>query len=592
MSPALRLRRLDALHSLCSRLAAESAGGVLGDCLDLLLDATPARCALAFSTDGAVEPAAERRLSRRPELDPARLRRGARALAERAATARRIVQVKDVRREVQTMEDASEIAALGVRAVLAHPVMHRRSVLATLVLMFDDAAMLDEETLRFVSTVASVAAVALERDRYVEEAETDRNRLVAGGSNAGVGLVTATVAHELKSPVGALVLQHDELNRVVEQLGLLAGSSDTALGGTAAELAELTSDMGVAVARIRETIEKLTTVGKRERPLARLDVGTVARETMVVARPHLEKQGVLLSERYDPDCFTLGRNDMLGQVVLNLVFNAADACSGGSRPQVWIRTAVDGPHVLLIVQDNGPGVPPDAVENIFSPFFSTKTREGTAGLGLKICSDVVAEHGGHIEVHERPGGGAAFHVLLPRVDADGQPSLSETPLPPSASPSGNRRILVIDDDPIQSRTLRRGLKPHDVRTASSASEAEIALLDPSYSPDLVVCDVFLPGANGHVLHQRVRQQRPHVADRFVFVTGGALGRAEADYIKSSGRATLLKPVDVRALLALLKPSDAHDSSPPVSVRTLTDAGSSERPTLPPPEILIEPPKKS
>jgi signal transduction histidine kinase/CheY-like chemotaxis protein len=580
MSPALRLRRLDALHTLALRLAAESSGGVLGDCLDLLLDATPARAALAFSSDGAVEPAAERRLSRRPELDPSRLRRGARALAERAATARRVVQVQDVRRETETLEDASEIAALGVRALLAHPVMHRRTVLATLVLMFDDAAMLDEETQRFVASVAAIAALALERDRHVEEAATDRNRLVAGGANAGVGLATATVAHELKSPVGALVLQHDELSRVVELVGLLAGSSDTALGGTAAELAELTSDMGVAVTRIRETLDKLTSVGKRERPLTRLDVGTVAREAMVVARPHLEKLGVIVNERYDSDCFTLGRGDMLGQVVLNLVFNAADACAGGSRPQVWIRTALDGPHVLLIVQDNGPGVPPDAVENIFLPFFAGKSRVTTPGLGLKICSDVVAEHGGHIEVHERSGGGAAFHVLLPRVDNDGLPSLSETPLPPSAGASSSGRILVIDDDPIMSRSLRRGLKPHDVRTASSASEAEITLLDPSYEPHLVICDVFLPGANGHVLHQRVRAQRPHVADRFVFVTGGALGRAEAEYIKASGRPTLLKPVDVKALLALLAPA-SHDSSQPGSVRTLSEPVSSEKPTLVP-----------
>jgi DNA-binding NarL/FixJ family response regulator/two-component sensor histidine kinase len=375
----------------------------------------------------------------------------------------------------------------------------------------------------------------------------------------------------------------------VEQLGLLAGSSDTALGGTVAELAELSSDMGVAIARIRETIEKLTTVGKKDRSLARLDVGAIAREAIVVARPHLEKQGVLLNERYDNDCFTLGRSDLLGQVVLNLVFNAADACSGGSRPQVWVRTAVDGPHVLLIVQDNGPGVPPDAVESIFSPFFSTKSRGAAAGLGLKICSDVVAEHGGHIEVHERSGGGAAFHVLLPRVDLDGLPSLSETPLPPSASASGTRRILVIDDDPIMSRTLRRGLKPHEVRTASSASEAEITLLDPSYSPDLVVCDVFLPGANGTVLHSRVRAERPHIADRFVFVTGGALGRAEADYIKTSGRSTLLKPIDVKALLAFLTPSATHDSAPPNSVRTLTETGASERPTLAP--ASEEPDKK-
>jgi signal transduction histidine kinase/ActR/RegA family two-component response regulator len=583
MSSALRLRRLDALHALTGRLAGESGGGVLGDCLDLLLDATPARCALAFSADGAVEPAAERRLSRRPELDPGRLRRGARALAERAATARRLVQVNDVRREVETLEDASEIAALGVRAVLAHPIMHRRTVLATLVLMFDDAAMLDEETLRYLTTVCSVAAVALERDRQLEEARTDRDRLVAGGANAGVGLVTATVAHELKSPAGALAMQHDELRRVVEQLEMLAGPSDTALGGGVAELAELTGDMGVAIARINETVEKLTSVGRRERPLTRLDVGAVAREAMVVARPHLEKLGVTLNERYDSDCFTLGRADTLSQVVLNLVFNAADACSGGSRPQVWLRTAVDGPHVLLMVQDNGPGVPPDAVEHIFTPFYPTKNRGVSAGLGLKICSDVVADHGGHIEVHERAGGGAAFHVLLPRVDGDGQASLSETPLPPSAQRPGERRILVIDDDPVLSRTLRRGLKPHDVRTASSASEAEILLLDPTFSPDLVVCDVFLPGANGHVLHERLRAARPHVADRFVFVTGGALGRAEADYIKLSGRPTLLKPVDVKSILALLAPSATHDSTPPNSVRTLSEAGSSERPTLSPPE---------
>jgi CheY-like chemotaxis protein len=245
-----------------------------------------------------------------------------------------------------------------------------------------------------------------------------------------------------------------------------------------------------------------------------------------------------------------------------------------------LRVASDGPHVLLSVQDNGPGVAPDAVESIFLPFYTTKTRGEAAGLGLKICSDVVTEHGGHIEVHERPGGGASFHVLLPRVDAAGQASLSETPLPPSAGAPGVRRILLIDDDPILSRTMRRALKPHEVRTASSASEAEMTLLDPSYAPDLVVCDVFLPGANGHALHERIRTKRPDVADRFVFVTGGALARAEAEYIKQSGRATLFKPVDVKALLALLGPTETSDSSAPNSIRTLSEAGGSERPTIP------------
>jgi signal transduction histidine kinase/FixJ family two-component response regulator len=445
--------------------------------------------------------------------------------------------------------------------------------------------MLDEETLGYIRTVASLAAVALERDRHVEEAQDERNRVVGPGSSTGIGLLTATVAHELKSPSGALALQHDELVRVAEQIALLAGSSDTALGGSVAELTVLTGELGVAIARIRETVEKLTSVGGPDAPLARIEVGLLAREAMIVGRPHLERQGVTLLERYDSDCFTLGRRDALEQVILNLAFNAADACTGGSRPQVWIRVAVDGAHVVLIVEDNGPGVPQDSVESIFRPFYTTKGRGQSAGLGLKICSDVVSEHGGHIEVHERPGGGAAFHVLLPRVDVEGLPTVNETPRPAAVGRPGQRRVFVIDDDPIIARALRRGLKPHDVRTASSASEAEIALLDVSYLPDLVVCDVYLPGANGNVLHERIRDKRPDIAERFVFVTGGGLGRAEADYLKGSGRPALVKPIDVKTLLSLLEPSNAADSSAPASVKTLSEPGASERTTLPPGEKL-------
>lgn len=580
MSPALRLRRLDAISTLASRLSAESSGGVLGDCLDVLLDATPARSALAFGSDGSLSPHAERRLSLKPELDLTRLRNAIRSIAERSATARRVLQINDVRREIDNIPDVAEISALGARAVLAQPIVHRRSVLATLVLLFDDAAMLDEETRSYIASIAALAALALERDRHVEEASQQRGRLVSSGSPTGVGLVTATVAHELKSPGGALALQHDELLRLVRQLELMSGSSDSAVGGTVAELAELSHDMSVAISRIRETIDKLTNVGRREAPPARIDLHRVSREAMVVARPHLERQGVLLHERYDPDCFTLGRADTLSQVILNLVFNAADAAQGRSRPQVWVRAAVDGPHVVLIVEDNGPGIAPEAVENIFLPFYTTKTRSESAGLGLKICADVVAEHGGHIEVHQRSGGGAAFHVLLPRVDVAGQAALGETPAAPSVHVPGKRKVLVIDDDPILSRTLRRALKPHDVQTAASASEAEILMLDPAYEPDLVICDVFLPGANGNALHERILAQRPNVAARFVFVTGGALGRVEADYIKQSGRPTLIKPVDLQSVLSLLEPSSGSDSGP-ASVRTLVDVGPSERATLPP-----------
>ncbi len=81
-----------------------------------------------------------------------------------------------------------------------------------------------------------------------------------------------------------------------------------------------------------------------------------------------------------------------------------------------------------------------------------------------------------------------------------------------------------------------------------------------------MCDVFLPGVNGNTLHARVTERRPRVAARFVFVTGGALGASEADYLRTCGCPTLWKPVDLDDLLAHIE-RVSPDSVPP-SVRTL------------------------
>ena len=96
--------------------------------------------------------------------------------------------------------------------------------------------------------------------------------------------------------------------------------------------------------------------------------------------------------------------------------------------------------------------------------------------------------------------------------------------PAALVPARRKQVLVVDDDPVFSRTIRRSLKPHDVKTCAAASEAQALLLDAAYAPDLILCDVFLPGANGNLLHSRVARQRPEIARRFVFVTGGALGK--------------------------------------------------------------------
>jgi signal transduction histidine kinase len=101
------------------------------------------------------------------------------------------------------------------------------------------------------------------------------------------------------------------------------------------------------------------------------------------------------------------------QSVLNLVRNAAEAVATGGGGHVWIRTRSDGDHVLIAVEDDGPGIPPELRDRLFDPFVSTKA--GGTGLGLALTHQIIRDHGGTIEVTSRPPRGTSFTLVLPRA---------------------------------------------------------------------------------------------------------------------------------------------------------------------------------
>jgi signal transduction histidine kinase/DNA-binding NarL/FixJ family response regulator len=577
MNPLLRLQRLDALQTLSGRLASESSGGLLGDSLDVLLESMRARAAAAFTLDPGLESISERGLGDRGGPELVVLRRALSTIAQRALSTRRLVLFADLGRDREGIDDAGEILALGARSALAVPLVLRRVAHGVFVLLFDSASRIDDEAQHFATTVANMMAVAVERELIRATPVPSNDELAEASRMASLGLLTASVAHELRGPTGAMLLQQEELARLVEQVTELAGDTDPNLSGAIRELAEVSSDIRTAVARIRDTVEQLSLVSRRELSPECVDLVTIVKESLAIALPHLERRGITLTQHLDDSVYTVGRRDSLGQVVLNLVFNAADAAEGSKRPEVWVRVMARGEQLALVVEDNGPGIPTGAIQHIFRPFYTTKQRGQGTGLGLKICSDVVAAHGGHIEVHDRMGGGASFRVLLTRVQEDS----GLIPLVPARTPRQRmadarpRQVFVIDDDPVFARSMRRALKPHVVRTAGTASDAEAELLDPNYTPDLVLCDVFLPGRNGDTLHARITAQRPELAKRFVFVTGGALGRTEAEYLKNCACPTLFKPVELKTVKDLLE-DDAPESSSSASVRTLNQSSSSNR----------------
>jgi signal transduction histidine kinase len=105
----------------------------------------------------------------------------------------------------------------------------------------------------------------------------------------------------------------------------------------------------------------------------------------------------------------------LGQVVLNLVVNAADALTGQSAPMPRIDVSVSqsGTWAEVIVRDNGPGVPVEKREHIFQAFFSSKLEHGGTGLGLAVSRTIATEHGGRLYLESKEGSGACFILRLP-----------------------------------------------------------------------------------------------------------------------------------------------------------------------------------
>jgi signal transduction histidine kinase len=102
-------------------------------------------------------------------------------------------------------------------------------------------------------------------------------------------------------------------------------------------------------------------------------------------------------------------------VVLNLVENARDAIGqrGEGRIIVSTRLGEAGDRAMLIVEDNGPGIPVDLKDKVFAPYFTTKHSKGGTGLGLAIVHRIISDHGGRIAVVDAPGGGARFAIELP-----------------------------------------------------------------------------------------------------------------------------------------------------------------------------------
>jgi PAS domain S-box-containing protein len=214
--------------------------------------------------------------------------------------------------------------------------------------------------------------------------------------------------------------------------------------------------------------------------------------------------------------------NQLEQILVNLAVNARDAMPTGGRLTIATRNEdgdePGGPrHVVLTVRDTGHGMDEHTRAHLFEPFFTTKEVGKGTGLGLATVYGIVQQSGGTIAVDSAPGAGAAFRIILPRVEE--VPVASPAASPGSESVQGRETILLVEDEEMLRNLARIVLRKNGYTVLEAAHGAEALTLCQTHTGpiDLLMTDVIMPILGGRELADRVALLRPDI--KVLFISG-------------------------------------------------------------------------
>lgn len=372
---------------------------------------------------------------------------------------------------------------------------------------------------------------------------TERKRMQATLASterlASLGRLAAGVGHEINNPLAYLV---SNLVFAIDGLGDLDPDVRMQIQPVLEALVEA-RDGAERVRNIVRDLKQLS-AGATDHP-GPAALAQVLHSTLSIARSQLRDKARVVLDSIDVPPMDISEH-RLGQVLLNLLLNAGEALPSDSAPRhtITVRGSVEPEHVVIEVQDDGPGIAPEIKNRIFDPFFTTKVGSGT-GLGLSICHSIITGARGTIEVESERGRGSLFRVRLPRAAV---PANSRPPSGPTTTASS--RVLVVDDEPLVLRSLERTLsRDHRVTTASSARRALDALEREKF--DVILFDIMMPEMTGMELFRHLEHKHPSAAERVVFITGGAVNDEVSSFLANCCKPYLEKPYDPGELRRLV-----------------------------------------
>lgn len=290
--------------------------------------------------------------------------------------------------------------------------------------------------------ITDMAKAIDQRERALADSnlELKRNQdtLIQAEKMAGLGQVTAGIAHEINNPIGFIMNNlsmlkeyHDFLKQLVEQLLTLMNSltedektshsleikhineilAKENLDFVINDLESITSESIDGAKRVKDIAQGLKGYSHSGEQKSQVNINDCIESTLKMVWNELKYNCQIIKELKEiPDIECIG--GQVNQVLMNLFVNAAHAMKG-KQGELRIQTFAYKNDVHIIVSDNGCGIKRDHLKSIFEPFFTTKPLGEGTGLGISICHDIIKQHGGTIQVESEEGFGSSFMITLP-----------------------------------------------------------------------------------------------------------------------------------------------------------------------------------
>jgi signal transduction histidine kinase/ActR/RegA family two-component response regulator len=365
------------------------------------------------------------------------------------------------------------------------------------------------DDLQNVERLADLYALAVYRRRAQEEREQLTQELRQAQKMEAIGTLAGGIAHDFNN-ILTPIFGYTEMVQAAQPEG--------------SKSKEHLTEVLKAANRAKDLVQQILTFSRQsEHERKPIKIDTIVKEAIKLLRSSIPTT-VEIKQNIAQECgVVLADPTQIHQIVMNLCTNAYHAMreQGGILavsltevevgPEDYITDLqlAPGAYLRLEVSDTGHGMPPEILEKVFDPYFTTKKQGEGTGMGLAIVHGIVNSQDGKITAYSEPGKGTTFHVYLPCLKTETVAIEAETS---EATPGGSERILAVDDEEVIVALQKKMLESlgYKVTTMTSSIDTLKIFQSQPDNYDLLITDMTMPGMTGAELAKKVRAIRPDI----------------------------------------------------------------------------------